>query len=260
MSERCERSVSNISLLMGAAMSDATPGAEREALAEYKQARSQSDAANQRLRELNAMIKEMSYAGEQGSEKFNQCQTEAKKCVYKIGKFDRQALNLETNSLQPLLRRLRDRAYAEEMRLGKIALENYYREEAAHYEQVAQEWRAKREQALANREKNIKAKKSEELCALENELERVRKQVRQIEEDLSNLRFCWFGEKRRYKNSLQAEHSILQNRLLELYRKRRILESPQYTEVKNRVQGKHLPESNSETPSDRPSVYISWRD
>ena len=41
----------------------------------------------------------------------------------------------------------------------------------------------------------------------------VRKQLRQIEVELSHLKFCWFGEKRRYKAKLKAQKRILKYRL-----------------------------------------------
>lgn len=39
--------------------------------------------------------------------------------------------------------------------------------------------------------------------------EDVRKKVRQIEEELSHLKFCWFGEKRRYKAKLKEQKKVL---------------------------------------------------
>lgn len=223
MSERYERSFSDRGLLLDASLSDAKPGIEREALAKYKQTLSKSIASNDRLQELNEMIKEMSFSGEKGSEKFVQSRAEAEQCVRDISEFDREADIIMNSSLLPLVKRLKEKAHSEEQRLGQIALENHYQNEAAQYEQVAQKWRVERDQAISSREKKQSKKKSKELCALENEIGDVRKQVRQIEEDLSHLKFCWFGEKRRYKTKLEAEKTILQNHLLELYRRRRLL-------------------------------------
>ena len=45
----------------------------------------------------------------------------------------------------------------------------------------------------------------------------VRKQLRQIEEELSHLKFCWFGEKRRYKDKLKARKKTLKSLLLFLH-------------------------------------------
>lgn len=158
MSERDERSFSNRSLLMEASLSDATPGAEREALADYKKICSQSIEANEKLIELNAMLREMASAGESGTEKFTSCRTAAKKCVDIIHELDNLALHMENSILQSLIKRLLNRAYAEENRLGELALENNYRESVARQEQVIQEWGVNRGQALANRKKNIMAK------------------------------------------------------------------------------------------------------
>ena len=41
----------------------------------------------------------------------------------------------------------------------------------------------------------------------------VRIKIRQIEGELSRLKFCWFGEKRRYKAKLKAQKKFLKYRL-----------------------------------------------
>lgn len=222
MSERGGRSFSDISLLLEASMGDAQPGSERDTLARYKQVYAQITAENLRLQNLRDMLKEMARLGETETESYRKCQDDAKKCVAEIDKLDSEARNISSKKLQPLVKRLREKAFEEERRAGQIAMENYRREAIAHQEQVVQEWQAKRNQALANRAKN---QKSQDLCSLENQIGELRKQIRQIEDDLSQLKWCWFGEKRTYKNKLKAEQALLQNQLLELYKKRRLLES-----------------------------------
>ena len=48
------------------------------------------------------------------------------------------------------------------------------------------------------------------------EMEEIERQIRQIDEKLSGLGFCWFGEKRRYKNALKKKRADLQMRLSDL--------------------------------------------
>ena len=222
MSERGGRSFSDISLLVDAAMSDAQPGLERDLLARYKQIHAKITAENLRLQNLRDMLREMSRLGETETESYKKCQDDAKKCVAEIDKLDRELRSISSKELQPLVQRLREKALKEEQLAGQRAMEDYRKEELARQEQAVQEWQAKRNQALANRGHN---KKSQELSSLENQISELRKQVQQIEEDLSYLKWCWFGEKRICKNKLKAEQTILQNQLLELYKKRRQLES-----------------------------------
>lgn len=49
------------------------------------------------------------------------------------------------------------------------------------------------------------------------EMEEIERQIRQIDEELSGLNFCWFGEKRRYKNTLKKRRANLKKRLPEYY-------------------------------------------
>lgn len=160
MSERCDRSFSNSSLLMDASISAARPGVEREALVKYKQTYSKSIASNARLQKLNEKITEMSFAGETDSGEFVQYRAEAEQCVKDISKFDREAYSIMNSNLMPLVKRLQEDAFAEELSFGQIP--------------------------------------------------DVRTQIRQIDEELSHLKFCWFGEKRRYKAKLKKQKKMLE--------------------------------------------------
>ena len=48
------------------------------------------------------------------------------------------------------------------------------------------------------------------------EMEEIKRQIRQIDEKLSTLNFCWFGEKRRCKNTLKKRRANLKKRLSDL--------------------------------------------
>lgn len=48
------------------------------------------------------------------------------------------------------------------------------------------------------------------------EMEEIERQIRQIDEKLSGLNLCWFGEKRRYKNTLKNRRAYLKKRLSDL--------------------------------------------
>lgn len=51
------------------------------------------------------------------------------------------------------------------------------------------------------------------------EMEEIERQIRQIDEELSGLSFYWFGEKRRYKNTLKKKRANLKKRLPEYYKR-----------------------------------------
>lgn len=51
---------------------------------------------------------------------------------------------------------------------------------------------------------------------LKAEMEEIGRQIRQIDDKLSGLNFCWFGEKRRCKNILKKKRANLKKRLSDL--------------------------------------------
>lgn len=52
---------------------------------------------------------------------------------------------------------------------------------------------------------------------LKDDIEEKQKQIRQIDEELSELGLCWFGVKRRHKKSLIHRRSDLKKSLSESY-------------------------------------------
>lgn len=52
---------------------------------------------------------------------------------------------------------------------------------------------------------------------LKAEIEEIRRQIGQIDKELSSLGFCWFGEKRRHKNALKKRRANLKQQLYGLY-------------------------------------------
>lgn len=210
---------------MNTPLSNASSGSEREALAEYQRIVAQSSAANKKLRELNEKIKELSFSGQRDSEECKRYQAEAKECAKLSDQLDKQAAQILESKLRPLSKKAFNTAFNEEIRSGAAFLEEMNKREQEHYERVAQKWRVDRARAETNRDQRVKEPKSKELSLIENEIGNVRKQVRQLEEDIAGLMFCWFGTKRTYKRQLISERVRLQNRLLVLYERRRILES-----------------------------------
>lgn len=225
MSERYERSFSDRSLLMETPLSSASSVDEREALAEYQRIVAQSSAANRRRMELNEKIKELCFSGQRDSEECKRYQAEAKECVELSDRLDKQAARILENKLRPLSKKAFNIAANEELQRGAAFLAQMNQREQEHYERVAQNWHINRARAEINRDQKAKEPKSKELSLLENEIGTVRKQVRQLEEDIGELKFCWFGTKRTYKKQLIAERDRLHDRLLVLYERRRILES-----------------------------------
>lgn len=53
---------------------------------------------------------------------------------------------------------------------------------------------------------------------LKAEIEEIKRQIGQIDKEISGLGFCWFGEKRRRKNALKIRRSNLEMRLSESYK------------------------------------------
>lgn len=101
LSDRDTESVSNRSLLSNAFESVANNDIERQKIQEYKEKVALINAEERKLQELNAQIKELSFAnGKRDTKKISDLRFEAQKAANRIDTYDRQLLRLEAS--QPL--------------------------------------------------------------------------------------------------------------------------------------------------------------
>ena len=218
MSERDGRSVSNRSLLLEANALDVEEGAVRNALKEYHRIFAQIQAEEEQLSALRQLLSAFSKSNNSDSEKATQYRNDARGCVDRISKYDRQLLNLEAKALAPLLRTLKDRAFQELQEEGERALQEYRRQAEAEQERITQEWREKRQAA----EKKARQK---QIGAIEAEIAQTKQQAQSIHEAIAKLGACWFGNKRKEKARLEAELETIQNKLMRLHNTRQQLKN-----------------------------------
>lgn len=163
MSERCENSVSNRSLLANANITEIKVASVREALAEYQKICKQSQAESEQLTALNQLLRSLSKTENPNQEKIAQYRADAERCVRNISNYDKRLFQLESSiSLQPLLETLKAKAYREAEERGSKALQEYYQEEEKKQEQIVKEWREKRQIAEQKvRQKQISTTEAE---------------------------------------------------------------------------------------------------
>lgn len=125
--DRDTDSVSNRSLLAGALESVAQNDIERNKLKEYKSKITLIESEQAKLTEVNAKIKELSFAkGPRDAEQIKKLQFEANQHANRINTYDRQLLNFEsTKALKGVLEREKQKAYKKAEQRGKEALEAY---------------------------------------------------------------------------------------------------------------------------------------
>lgn len=219
MSERCEDSVSNRSLLSKANVDEIKVDAVREALAEYQKICDQIQVEEEQLSAFNQLLRSLSKAESADKEKIAQHKADAEKCVRRISTYDKQLLKLETSdALQSLLKTLKAKAFEEAEERGREALQEYYRQAEKEQERIVEEWREKRQVA----EKKARQK---QIGAIEAEIAQVKKDAQKINEAISMLGRCWFGKKKREKERLEAELAAAQNKLMSLHNKRQQLKN-----------------------------------
>ena len=152
-SERATDSVSNRSLLANALDSAAQHEVEKSKLNEYKSKIAAMDAEEQRLSDINAQIKEISFGkGPRDKAKLSKLQDEKTKIQNRIHTYDKQLLRLEsTKVLQSVLEREKQRAYKRAEVRGQEALEAYKKSADKRFENFAKKQEEKRKNAVEAR-------------------------------------------------------------------------------------------------------------
>lgn len=148
--DRSDDSVSNRSLLANAFDGIAKP-AEKQKLQEYKDKIDLINAEEKKLRELNAEIKELSFAkGPKDTKRLKALRFDANQAANRINTYDKQLLRLEASQpLQDVLAREKKRAYAKAAQRGREALAEYKAKVEAQQKETAEKWRESRKTAVA---------------------------------------------------------------------------------------------------------------
>ena len=154
--DRTEDSVSNRSLLANAFEGMAQNDIERNKIQEYKSKISLINAEEKKLRELNAQIKELSFAkGPKDTKKLKELRFDANQAANRINTYDKQLLRLEASQpLQDVLAREKKRAYSKAAQRGREALAEYKAKVEAQQKETAEKWRESRQKAVDNRRKS----------------------------------------------------------------------------------------------------------
>ena len=150
-SDRNEDSVSNRSLLANAFEGLAQNDIEKTKIQEYKSKIDLINAEEKKLRELNAQIKELSFAeGPRDTKKIKGLRFDAAQAANRINTYDKQLLRLEASKpLQDVLAREKHRAYKKAEERGKEALADYKAKVEAKQTETAEKWRESRKAAVA---------------------------------------------------------------------------------------------------------------
>ena len=148
--DRADDSVSNRSLLANAFEGIAKPE-EQKKVQEYKDKIALINAEEQKLRELNAQIKELSFAkGPKDTKKLKALRFDANQAANRINTYDKQLLRLEASQpLQDVLAREKKRAYAKAAQRGREALAEYKAKAKAQQKETVDKWRESRKTAVA---------------------------------------------------------------------------------------------------------------
>ena len=119
--DRDTDSVSNRSLLANALEGVAQNDIERDKIQEYKGKIDLINSEERKLHELNAQIKEMSFAkGPRDTAKIRKLREDATKTANRISTYDKQLLRLEASApLQKVLEREKKKAYQRAEKKGK---------------------------------------------------------------------------------------------------------------------------------------------
>lgn len=151
--QRQVESVSNRSLLANALEAAITDETERKRLQEYKQNISEMDAQEQKLRELNARIKELSFAkGKRDTEMLRQLKDEAVKTKNRLDIYDKRLLRLEAaKPLQDVLNREKQKAYDRAAEKGRKALAEYRETALKAQRETAAKWQESRKKGIESR-------------------------------------------------------------------------------------------------------------
>jgi hypothetical protein len=151
--ERDSDNVSNRTLLANALESAVQNDVERNKLKEYKGKIALIEAEQQKLSEIRAKIKELSFAkGPRDTETIKKLQFEANQAANRINTYDRQLLNLEaTTALKGVLEREKEMARKKAEKRGKEALEKYRERVAKTQRELITRYQESRQKATENR-------------------------------------------------------------------------------------------------------------
>ena len=154
--DRTEDSVSNRALLANAFEGIAKPE-EMQKLQEYKEKIALINAEEKKLRELNAQIKELSFAkGPKDTKKLKELRFDANQAANRVNTYDKQLLRLEASQpLQDVLAREKKRAYAKAAQRGREALAEYKAKVEAQQKETAEKWRESRHKAVESHERTV---------------------------------------------------------------------------------------------------------
>ena len=170
--DRDTDSVSNRSLLANAFEGLAQNDIERNKIQEYKSKVDLINAEEQKLRDLNAQIKELSFAkGQRDTQKIKDLQFEAKQTANRISTYDKQLLRLEASKpLQDVLDREKKKAYSKAEQRGKEALANYKEKAAKTQRELLERWQDSRKKGIESREKTATRRKIQSVVGELNQL------------------------------------------------------------------------------------------
>ena len=171
-SDRDTDSVSNRSLLANAFEGLAQTDAEKNKIQEYKSKISLIEAEEKKLRELNAQIKELSFAeGPRDTKKINALRFDATQAANRINTYDKQLLRLEASKpLQDVLAREKKRAYKKAAQEGKKALAKQKEKSAKTQRELIDRWKETRKKAIENRDKTAMRHKIQNVVGELNQL------------------------------------------------------------------------------------------
>ena len=172
LSDRSPSSVSTRSLLANALETTAQNDIERNKLEQYKSKIDLIESEYDKLTELKAKIKELSFAkGARDTKAIKKLQFEANQTASRINVYDRQLLNLEsTTALKNVLNREKELARRKEAQKGKEAL-------ARQKERQAKTIRTLMDKNTESRKKAIEGRNQTEM----------RHKIRKVVEELNNL-------------------------------------------------------------------------
>jgi hypothetical protein len=170
-SDRDTESVSNRSLLANAFEGIAKPE-EQKKVQEYKDKIALINAEEKKLRELNAQIKELSFAkGPKDTKKLKELRFDANQAANRINTYDKQLLRLEASQpLQDVLAREKKLAYQRAEKKGKEALEAYRERATKTQSELMNRWQESRKKAVEGREKTAMRHKIQNVVKELNDL------------------------------------------------------------------------------------------
>ncbi len=146
-----------------------TNDTEKQKIQEYKGKVEMLNAEEQKLHELRAQIKELSFAkGKRDTKKIKELQFDAVHTENRIATLDKVLLRLEAAApLQNILKREKEMAYKRAEQKGKEALKAYREAEAERdkqwHSQVKDKYQASKKQAIETREKRDAREKLQKL-------------------------------------------------------------------------------------------------